>query len=1036
MPQLIPIIVEWAAAQVIESAIVKAVVVLASTLAVGQYEQKQAARKANAARLNAIADRKRSIRSSESPRELVYGRPRKGGTLVDEYSHGTNGAYLTQVWKIADTECDAIEDVWLGDESIGSLDSNGWVTGGKWVKTGDQTNTRIVTVPAGGVVVQTSGYPTVLSIAVPSDVAESPALSLNLGSDYTVSGGNITIAGAFVGKSVTITEKGTWSVPYVRVRKYLGGPTQVADSERISETGGRWTTTDIGTGVCYAILTFRYDPIVLSAGIPNASFVVRGRKVFDPRTGSSAYSANPALCLADYLRHKWGVKAELSAVSSAELIASANICDEQVQENYYQGSNISVRTQARYVCAGVCNAGEDGVPMDYVRMFLASMAGTMSAVGGVYRIRAGAYYTPEISLNESSFAEGQITVSARADRQALFNTVRGTFIDPDNKFASHDFPPYRSQTYIDQDGGLELTKNFQLDFVDNAARCQRIAKLMLFRSRQATTITATFNMQAYRLVPGDSCTLTVGEFGWSSKVFKVLTRKFSMNGTVTLTLQEDAAEVYAWNYNEALLPDPAPNTNLPSIRTVPVLAGLALSSGASIYRRLSDGTVVAGVRVTWTAATDVNVINGGEVVLQFKRDWQTAWTERRLPGSETSDTIEPVSAGERLLVQARFDNGLGGVSAWTISSVHTVDAAAPANRVPITIGQGGNLIPNSDWRTNSTGWVDTSGPVPNTYLNAIETGGNAVLAAPRNFVLSQTGTNTTQVQAMYSPEFSVAPGRRYGVAIDSLRLRCDGQVWLDWRDAAGAYLASSTGFGSGPSASIVPSDVSTYQRVGGFVVAPSGARRAVMVIRKTGTLSGSDSAVWYRRPTVSVAGAYQLDLPEWDAGASVGALASSNRAAESLGSETTATSTVTGFTNSPQPIIHSFDFTMQEPGSVVISGGFTISDVSFAGGAGKWGGTVSVQLARLDLSNNLIETLGEIAVGYDLLIAVGSLVRAGGPIAGAQGSAKARSLAAGTHRIALLGHNGGKLIETGGSVFDVTGARFERRQLNADISYR
>ena len=47
----------------------------------------------------------------------------------------------------------------------------------------------------------------------------------------------------------------------------------------------------------------------------------------------------------------------------------------------------------------------------------------------------------------------------------------------------------------------------------------------LFRDRQALVFTATFNLRAFALSPGDTVMLTLARYGWTAKVFRVLERR-------------------------------------------------------------------------------------------------------------------------------------------------------------------------------------------------------------------------------------------------------------------------------------------------------------------------------------------------------------------------------------------------------------------------------------------------------------------------------------------------------------------------------
>ncbi|SDZ82632.1 hypothetical protein [Nitrosospira multiformis] len=56
---------------------------------------------------------------------------------------------------------------------------------------------------------------------------------------------------------------------------------------------------------------------------------MRGKKLYDPRTGETKWSQNPALVIYDYLTSEMcGVPA--SDIPLSNIIRAANVCDEQV----------------------------------------------------------------------------------------------------------------------------------------------------------------------------------------------------------------------------------------------------------------------------------------------------------------------------------------------------------------------------------------------------------------------------------------------------------------------------------------------------------------------------------------------------------------------------------------------------------------------------------------------------------------------------------------------------------------------------------
>lgn len=116
----------------------------------------------------------------------------------------------------------------------------------------------------------------------------------------------------------------------VRVKKYVGSPTQSADSDLITESGGKWTTNHRLLGIAYFYLRLKWDQNVFANGIPNARILVRGPRVFDPRDSGSRVTANPALLRRHYYLASYGLGCDSTEVDDTTIATAANWCDEWV----------------------------------------------------------------------------------------------------------------------------------------------------------------------------------------------------------------------------------------------------------------------------------------------------------------------------------------------------------------------------------------------------------------------------------------------------------------------------------------------------------------------------------------------------------------------------------------------------------------------------------------------------------------------------------------------------------------------------------
>jgi hypothetical protein len=624
-------------------------ITIAGAGALASRQRRRAQAKARAAYNASLKDREVLIRSAVAPRVRLYGRDRVSGQLVHAESTGAKREFLHIVIKLADHECDAIEQVWFGDVLLPDPDVNGFIQSGEFAAAKQRSAVETVTSNGAGVATLSRAAAAVNSATVPDTDAWAPPSAVGFG--HTP--GAATVTGLPPSTAVTIGYTWNEGKALVRIRKHLGGAGQVADLELVAASAGKWTVNHVGVGICYAYVRVEYDQDVFGqVGLPEMTFVVRGAKVADPRTSTVAWSSNWALCVADYLKQADGMAAAPAAVPDSEVIAAANISDELVT------LTAGGATQKRYEINTTISTAQ--APRDALEDMLDAGAGRCVWTQGRWLLRPGAYRTPAPALGVDDLA-GYAEVLPARSRDERFNAVRVTYRDPSQGWAEVQAPLVTNTLYETEDGGVRVVRDLQLDSAMDAMRAQRLGKIELERSRQALRVSAPFNLRAYDLAPTDTVPLDWPRYGWSGKVFEVLERAQATNGRLQYVLQETAAGVYAWNFGEATTVDLAPDTNLPNPYAKPAtLAGLAVASGTAHLVRAIDGTIQARARVSWTQTTEAFVLSGGLIRVQWRvglsDEWQSA---ADLPGDATATYLGPLPAGQPIVVRVWAVNSLG-----------------------------------------------------------------------------------------------------------------------------------------------------------------------------------------------------------------------------------------------------------------------------------------------------------------------------------------------------------------------------------------
>ncbi|MBA6145084.1 DUF1983 domain-containing protein [Pseudomonas juntendi] len=266
-------------------------------------------------------------------------------------------------------------------------------------------------------------------------------------------------------------------------------PTQV--NAFLKENCPDWKDTQIGRGLSYVRISLRYNAEKFPSGIPDVRFVVRGRNdIFDPRTGMSGWTDNTALHLLWFLRTRCGVPDD--EIVFETFASGANVCDESVQ-------NPDGSSSPRYRSG--CVIGADEQRTNVLQKLEAACAGKLIRVGGRWMFQAGAYYGPYDFEITEDMVIGTITGNTEATNDAAINTIRGTFIDPQQSWTETDYPEVSVAQWVEEDGG-EAAETLSFSYVSDPYQGQRLANIELRRRRSGGGLNIPLNLAGYNCRPG------------------------------------------------------------------------------------------------------------------------------------------------------------------------------------------------------------------------------------------------------------------------------------------------------------------------------------------------------------------------------------------------------------------------------------------------------------------------------------------------------------------------------------------------------
>ncbi len=402
---------------------------------------------------------------------------------------------------------------------------------------------------------------------------------------------------------------------YIQVETFLGKDGQTASD--ILSNSTNWGTNHRLRGVAYLAFRFKWNQDIFGS-LPDIKVKIKGRKVFDPRDSSTAFSANSALCLLDYLRNdRYGKGLADSDFESSfsSFATAANTCDTQVTP-FSSGSNINL-----FETNAVVDTSQKLI--ENVKKLLNPMRGIFTYNSGVYKLIIEGTGSATFTITSDNVIGG-IKINGET-KNNKFNRVIGTFVNPDKNFQEDtvSFPPAddsglasadQHATMKTADNNTELLGNFDFPAVTSPYQAEELCEIILRRSRDALAVQLTLTSEFLEITVGDIVNLTYATAAFSAKPFRVIDLTINADLTVTVELVEhqDSIYTYATKTQAPTIAD----TSLPNVNIVQAPASVTLDDTLIEY---NDGTVIVALDITIGASPD-NFVDFYQVEYKLSTD--------------------------------------------------------------------------------------------------------------------------------------------------------------------------------------------------------------------------------------------------------------------------------------------------------------------------------------------------------------------------------------------------------------------------------
>lgn len=503
-----------------------------------------------------------------------------------------------------------------------------------------------------------------------------------------------------------------------------------------------WATNSNGSpslvGCTYVYLKIENDTSMFPQ-FPEIRFTVSGKyDIWDPRTNTTGFTENWALCVADVLTDTdYGLGVPQSSINTAQLIAAANVCDEQI--DLAAGG-----TESQFTCNWI---GDTSLTTgDILSQIMPAGGGDLagvSCIGGEWYVWPAYWQGPSFSFDDNSLVgDSPIHWEPNRSLRDLYNRVKGTYIAPffpysiaGNLYDTNgfydgtradtfnlawqptDYPyyaqdpehGYASDEWLAQDGNRITYKDLNHSACISLPTCQRIAKMTLLRNRLQGSGTLSMSLGAYQMQPKDVMGFSFPSWGWDNVALEVTALRLAVKNTgngqeqvpmigVEVDVQYTDPGLYEWSTSEeqTIYGVPVTTVNIPY--TVAPPSALTLDSSAATAVTSTDGIVTPRVFVSWSSPLDISVV---QIQIQYQLTGASSWIDAGMVDVGLFQSyVGNVVAGQTYDFQIRSIRADGATSVWVTESGYVVSDTTSS-----ILSTGIN--PNSPYNINNDAMLDS-----------------------------------------------------------------------------------------------------------------------------------------------------------------------------------------------------------------------------------------------------------------------------------------------------------------------------------------
>lgn len=428
---------------------------------------------------------------------------------------------------------------------------------------------------------------------------------------------------------------------------HSGSADQAVDSE-LHTIISKWT--DPMHYTCYVVWRLKYDEEYFVRP-PSRTYILKGLKVYDFRSETTAWSNNPVLCLYDYITNsRYGKGINASKIDIDSWTEAANYCD-QAQDppwilNYAVGSDVPAQT--------------------IVDTILTSFRGQLVHFNNKIYLRYADlnYEVPVFHIKDEHIALEETSGKAmvemyEASRLDLPDGFRVKYIDPDKDYSTDDIHIGDAVGNIQEFSAVGIGGRTETGG-NNKKQALDIGVYFLERSRLNRGVRGTFRDDLLQVDPHDIVTITSASLGISGEYFRTRGSTIRPDGLIDMDFIYDDISLYNDEYD--LNEDEIYSSSLPDPSEPPPEVDNPTVTEETYYYRLRTFTRLhisfnAPLNYPWYDYCRVYVKRTGDSDYRYLYDVNTDFT------------IDPVEEGQLYLIK------LQPVSIWGVKL--SLDSISP-----------------------------------------------------------------------------------------------------------------------------------------------------------------------------------------------------------------------------------------------------------------------------------------------------------------------------------------------------------------------